>query len=227
MKKILSLAVLLVFSLAMYAQKDVTKFLGIPVDGTKSEMIKKLKEKGFTECSYDKDVLEGEFNGTDVQIFIVTNNNKVWRIAVADAYPRDEANIRIRFNKLCSQFERNKKYFEANADSSDYTDYTIPDDEDISYEMRVNKKRYEALYTQLPDSAYVAQQLLSRYDKSQWDSIPPKWQESFFKLEKVKHKLIATVTKSVWFTISEHLSGGYFIMMYYDNEYNRAKGEDL
>ena len=49
MKKILSLAVLLVFSLAMYAQKDVTKFLGIPVDGTKSEMIKKLKEKGFTE----------------------------------------------------------------------------------------------------------------------------------------------------------------------------------
>ena len=45
MKKILSLAVLLVFSLAMYAQKDVTKFLGIPVDGTKSEMIKKLKEK--------------------------------------------------------------------------------------------------------------------------------------------------------------------------------------
>ena len=54
MKKILSLAVLLVFSLAMYAQKDVTKFLGIPVDGTKSEMIKKLKEKGFTESSYDK-----------------------------------------------------------------------------------------------------------------------------------------------------------------------------
>ena len=135
MKKILSLAVLLAFSLAMYAQKDVTKFLGIPVDGTKSEMIKKLKEKGFTECSYDKDVLEGEFNGTDVQIFIVTNNNKVWRIAIADAYPRDEANIRIRFNKLCSQFERNKKYFEANADSSDYTDYTIPDDEDISYEI--------------------------------------------------------------------------------------------
>ena len=43
MKKILSLAVLLVFSLAMYAQKDVTKFLGIPVDGTKSEMIKKVR----------------------------------------------------------------------------------------------------------------------------------------------------------------------------------------
>ena len=85
MKKILSLAVLLVFSLAMYAQKDVTKFLGIPVDGTKSEMIKKLKEKGFTSTLYDKDVLEGEFNGVDVNISVVTNNNKVYRIFVADA----------------------------------------------------------------------------------------------------------------------------------------------
>ena len=56
MKKILSLAVLLVFSLAMYAQKDVTKFLGIPVDGTKSEMIKKLKEKGFTESPNGDDL---------------------------------------------------------------------------------------------------------------------------------------------------------------------------
>lgn len=72
-------------------------------------------------------------------IYIGTNNNKVWRIAVADAYPRDETNIRIRFNKLCSQFERNKKYFEANINSSAYIDYTIPDDEDISYEMKVNK----------------------------------------------------------------------------------------
>ena len=111
MKKILSLAVLLAFSLAMYAQKDVTKFLGIPVDGTKSEMIKKLKEKGFTSTLYDKDVLEGEFNGMDVLIFIITNNNKVWRIAVADANnTTDEANIRIRFNNLCKQFEYNKKY---------------------------------------------------------------------------------------------------------------------
>ncbi len=32
--------------------------------------------------------------------------------------------------------------------------------------------------------------------------------------------------KSVWFMISE-LYGKYVIIMYYDNEYNRANGEDL
>lgn len=32
--------------------------------------------------------------------------------------------------------------------------------------------------------------------------------------------------KSVWFMISESF-GKYRILMYYDNEYNRANGEDL
>ena len=34
------------------------------------------------------------------------------------------------------------------------------------------------------------------------------------------------VKKPVWFTISE-FSGKYYITMFYDNEYNRANGEDL
>ena len=38
---------MLISTMALYAQKDVTKFLGIPVDGSESEMVKKLKEKGF------------------------------------------------------------------------------------------------------------------------------------------------------------------------------------
>ena len=32
--------------------------------------------------------------------------------------------------------------------------------------------------------------------------------------------------KSVWFMISE-IYGKYYITMFYDNEYNRADGEDL
>ena len=240
MKKILSLAVLLAFSLAMYAQKDVTKFLGIPVDGTKSEMIKKLKEKGFTECSYDKDVLEGEFNGTDVQIFIVTNNNKVWRIAVADANTTmNEADIRIRFNNLCRQFGYNKKY-RANSSLEDFlyefasnkkrvtNNYIIPDDENISYEMRVNNKRYEASYYQLPDSAYIAQRVLTKSEMAATDSIPAGMDKEEW-LASYKFALCtfeAAANKSVWFMIAERL-GGYYIAMYYDNRYNQAKGEDL
>ena len=76
---------LLAFAIAVYAQqeKEVTQFLGIPVDGSKTEMIKKLKEKGFQKSEI-ADVLEGEFNGQDVYISVATNNNKVYRICVTD-----------------------------------------------------------------------------------------------------------------------------------------------
>ena len=33
--------------------------------------------------------------------------------------------------------------------------------------------------------------------------------------------------KSVWFMINQVSYGEYSILMYYDNEYNRADGEDL
>ena len=74
---------LLICSIALHAQNDVTRFLGIPVDGTKYEMIQKLKAKGFQSTPFDKDVLTGEFNGTDVNIYVVTTNNKVGQSWVA------------------------------------------------------------------------------------------------------------------------------------------------
>lgn len=106
-------------------------------------MIQKLKAKGFTPSTWDKNILEGEFNGFDVNVHIVTNNNKVWRIMLADKITQDETGIKIRFNELCRQFENNKKY-----KSMTDKEQTIPDDEDLSYEMTVNNKRYEAVYYQ-------------------------------------------------------------------------------
>ena len=47
MKKLLTLTMLLIVAGTLRAQTDVTRFLGIPVDGSKTEMIQKLKEKGF------------------------------------------------------------------------------------------------------------------------------------------------------------------------------------
>ena len=95
MKKILSVAFLLMLSVALHAQKEVTKSLGIPVDGSKSSMIQKLKNKGFV---YDPsaDYLEGEFNGRRVNVYVVTNNNKVCRIMVCDKNTYDEGQIKIR-----------------------------------------------------------------------------------------------------------------------------------
>lgn len=181
MKKILSVAFLLMFSVALHAQKEVTKFLGIPVDGSKSSMIQKLKNKGFVYYP-SADYLEGEFNGQQVDVFIATNNNKVYRIMVCDKNTYDEGQIKIRYNTLCRQFANNQKYVPISAEE-------LSEREDISYEMTINKKQYQAGYAQLPADDDLTKRL-------------------------------------VWFTISK-FNGEYYITMYYDNEFNRAQGEDL
>ncbi len=224
MKKLLSLVIALMLSSICYAQKDVTKFLGIPVDGTKSAMIQKLKAKGFT-YNERKDCLEGEFNGQDVEISVVTNNNKVYRIVVLDANYLNESDIKIRFNRLCRQFEKNGKYLPAILSE----DYEINENEDISYEMTVHSKRYEAVYFQADiknDSAALMEYGLSKlsqlFTEQQIENLSKKDIENIV----ISYMTEILPNKSVWFMISEEF-GRYRIVMYYDNEYNKANGEDL
>lgn len=160
MKKLLTIAAAILFSGAACAQNDVTKFLGIPVDGTKSEMIQKLKEKGYRYSTLGNDLLEGEFNGRNVYIGIVTNNNKVCRIGVVDTNDVDEPTIKIRFNNLYSQFENNSKYCRLNEGER------IPEDEDISYEIMVHKKQYQAIFYQKSENSD-----LPSFNKQVWFTI--------------------------------------------------------
>ena len=227
MKNLLTVVMLFVFSTALYAQKDVTKFLGIPVDGTKTAMIQKLKAKGFTPSTWDKNILEGEFNGFDVNVHIVTNNNKVWRIMLADKITQDETGIKIRFNELCRQFENNKKY-----KSMTDKEQTIPDDEDLSYEMTVNNKRYEAVYYQqleitdrIAFAKEVRSNLLSEYTEEQLANPSDEIKQEGLEAT-VLYLMDLCLKKTVWFKIAKH-AGEYYITMYYDNEYNHADGEDL
>jgi len=220
-KKIVWLFMLLILPVAMIAQKDVTQFLGIPVDGTKSEMMQKLKDKGYTISPYKKDVLVGDFNGTDVNIHIVTNNNKVCRIMVADANIIGETDIRIRFNKLLQQFNSNKKYH--SLPDSTMSKYAIPENEDISYELSVKNKRYEAVfYQKTVDYDSLEIKMSSLLKKETFNDADRE------RLSVIMKKMIdrSNFNKVVWFMISE-LYGKYSITMYYDNEYNRANGEGL
>lgn len=232
MKNLLTVVMLFVFSTALYAQKDVTKFLGIPVDGTKTAMIQKLKAKGF-QYNSSGDYLTGEFNGRDVRISVVTNNNKVYRIMVVDDNNSDETSIKIRFNTLCRQFENNKKY-EPMTDK----EQTIPDDEDLSYEIKVNNKRYDAGFYQISPLDTIAiyneskQSLLDKYTQEQLDN-PTEEISTAIQLNYLNNKLdielqniFAMTNNFVWFMITEH-AGKYYITMFYDNEYNHADGEDL
>ncbi len=197
MRKFLTLLAMIAISASVFAQKEVTKFMGIPVDGSPTEMIKKLKAKGFkTDEVFMRAVkrglidldepegLTGRFNGERVQVNLGVEQNKVWRIYLSDKNSRDETQIKIRFNTLVRQFENNDKYIPY------FDEQTIADDEDISYQMAVNKKRYEATFLQKGEDGTV------------------------------------DIKKMVWFTIVEG-SDGYYIAMFYDNKYNEANGSDL
>lgn len=229
MKRVLlSVLTLFLMSVVVYGQQEVTTFLGIPVDGSKSEMIQKLKEKGFKPDPENTEALIGEFNGMDVNVFVVTNKDKVWRIMVCDAHTMNETDIRIRFNKLCQQFDNNKKYMPIESFNRE-----IPEDEDIVYEMTVNHKRYEAIYYQNPtilgDSIAFRKAiqpiLLKKFTEEQLANPTEEIQKDVMEIT-IQYIAELSVRKSVWFMISD-LFGQYYISMYYDNEYNRANGEDL
>lgn len=226
---------LLIFSLAFMltsiclAQKDVTKFLGIPVDGNKIDMVKKLKDKGFI-YNVTKECLEGEFNGRDVELHLVSNNNKVYRIFIKDAVGVDETEIKVRFNQLCRQFKKNEKYIPADFEGK----YELNEDEDISYEMLVHKKRYEASYYQLGAAQWDSTAIYEYFQSELSQMFSFEELEKLNETDKAELQLVLFAKyvedviskKSVWFMIDESF-GKYYILMYYDNHYNKADGEDL
>lgn len=226
MKKIITVLIFAFVAMCAYAQKDVTQFLGIPVDGSKSEMIQKLKAKGFRKSSIAD--LEGEFNGRKVLIGIVTNENKVWRIAVMDDDFVDETQIKIRFNTIFRQFENSPKYIHLFENSCTIP---IPEDENLSLEMLLHKKRYEAVFHQKLQTSEKSindkcmAELLTKYTSDQIGNPTDAIRDEIVELSK-KYLMEEYGKRQVWFMIRDYY-GKYYIIMFYDNKYNEANGEDL
>ena len=170
-------------------------------------------------------MLSGQFNGQDVYLSIVANKGKAWRVAVINKTPVSEAQIKLQFNALVRQFKNSAKY-----NNVEEYNPTIDESEDISHEMLVNNKEYEAHF----------------YQKSRIEGDSIKWKEQF-KLSLLKEvpnataetiedywkvifeigKLTGKISKHVWFTIRRNIYDSYNIVILYDNEYNKPNGEDL
>ena len=240
MKRLLSFIIgILIMCSTVFGQSEGTlKFLGIPVDGSKSEMVAALKSKGFRYDS-NSGFLVGDFNGRESHIWIVENHGKVYRVVVFDANTCDAGQIRIRFNNLIHQFENsNDKYY--------YTvpNNPIPEDEDISYEISVNNKQYSAefIYNPLYGNDELRDRLINEVieelglEKIKDEKTAGGITYGEFYSDKDKYnqlissrvglKIIQMSNSSVWFTICNHY-GEYFIGIYYDNLINKPNGEDL
>lgn len=222
MKRLFFILTLIIWSVASFAQDNTLKFLGIPVDGTEANMIAQLKQKGFKYDALNK-CLIGKFNGRNSTVFISTNHGKVDRIYVADADNMNEADIRVRFNQLLKQMKNNSKYFFVEGK-------VIPESEDISYEMSVNNKRYEASFSLTPTLSEAEEAVI----QDAVDALRTKLESEGMSQRQIMDALTDEaerlmsykVTGSVWFMISEYY-GKYYISMYYDNLTNRPHGEDL
>ena len=229
-KKIITTLILALATVVAVAQTPAQfKFLGIPVDGKKSNLIFQLRQKGFT---YDakEDILTGKFNGMESNIIVSENYGKVDRVCVIDENGCDEAQIRIRYNTLLKQLKDNEKYLELDENQP------IPDDEDISYEMSVHSKTYDATFYFNPiygwtdeDNMKLAESIRAELD-AQIESGEYKdpTEEKTTQLLQVMaaQRLIGMLDGQVWFRIVKRY-GDYYIAMYYDNLKNRPNGEDL
>ena len=233
MKRLLSFVIgILIMCSTVFGQSESTlKFLGIPVDGSKSEMVEALKAKGF-EYDLESDFLIGDFNGKESEIGIVENHGKVYRVVVFDANTYDAGEIRIRFNNLIHQFENNDKYFYIVPNNP------IPEDEDIHYEILVNKKQYiaEFIYNPLYGNDELRDKVINEVVEEnklllEKKGITP---EEFYSdkdnyiqvFSSIVDKIFQMSKGSVWFQIFEYY-GKYYIGIYYDNLINKPNGEDL
>ena len=104
---------------------------------------------------------------------------------------QSETDIKIRFNLLCRQFANNPRYSSLNEDQ------TIPEDENISYEMAVNTKRYEASFYQNP-----ATDSLSMVRKAKF--IEEKKPNGFY-INPIKKKIGNELSVNEWLEIIEKM----------------------
>ena len=161
MKKTFLISLMLLLAATCFAQSDPIKFLGIPVDGPNWRFDHKLRAKSFI---YD-DILNsysGEFNGENVDVLVHTNRRIVDRVVVVFQKEK-EHNLRIKYNLLLKQLQESGKYI-------GFYNEQIPESDDISYEMSVNKKNYTCSFyyfdskrdkTMLSDA--IAENVLSKF----------------------------------------------------------------
>ncbi len=139
MRKDFFIVVLFLYAFSAYGQSSgALKFLGIPIDGPKAQFVAELKTKGFYYNAVSE-TYKGQFNGYSVNVYVHTNHDLVDRVFVA--FPdKSEGDIKIEFNRLLEQFKESDKYVDFSFNEP------IPDGEDISYEITVHDKRYQAVF---------------------------------------------------------------------------------
>lgn len=156
MKRILALSVSLLFCLASYSQT----FFDVPVNGSSSDMAKKLESKGFVKVGPYKEslVIKGPYNGRQTDIILCTYDGRVNRVCVNYLTGLTEDQVRKEYNALVEGFKKDPKYKEREPQ------ILISDTLAIT-ETIVNKAKYQATFYEEPAFDPKYQQIVSKVKK--------------------------------------------------------------
>lgn len=145
--KRLMIALFTFIALASYAQ-EVIDFMGIPVDGSVSEMMAKLQEKGFQETE-EYNTLKGLLDGVPVRLTVCESRDKVYEIVVCYYFEGDNAEMVQCVNNLVGRFRGNSKYKEVQSEM-------ITEDDLTESKLKQKYLGYYAHFTKIGANGYVA-----------------------------------------------------------------------
>lgn len=104
MKRLLSISVALMLAISLQAQSNVTSFMGVPVNGSKTKVIQQLKSKGLVAGVGDIDMM-GVVDGRICLVNILTHKSKAYRIMVIEKDATTDVNAIIkRYNNLIETY---------------------------------------------------------------------------------------------------------------------------
>ncbi|MBQ5779599.1 MAG: hypothetical protein IIW13_06415 [Paludibacteraceae bacterium] len=159
MKKFYLIFICLLFSTCIFCQERVPNFYGIPIDGTKEEMIQKLVETGNFikfEGSNNYDLMQISKDAKDLGITpfvkISTHDGKVAVIQQDILHLTTAEEAKFLFNSFVETSSNSSVLSVRKGD-------LIPEKEDIYYEMRVNKKKYTLIVNNKIDSHDISTDL--------------------------------------------------------------------
>lgn len=141
MKKIVFAFLMTLAPMSLLAQKNITTFMGIPVNGTKSSVVAKLKSRGFVKDGHD--CLKGEIENIPYLVRVMTDRGRVYRISVVEEKGTDDVSLAVaRYNSLLDWFRKDSNYTEY-----EYNPYIYPSD-NLKYEKKIADGWYYAEFFQ-------------------------------------------------------------------------------
>lgn len=152
MRRVLTTIISLVFATALFAQEAHLKFKGVPIDGSLTEFVSRMKTAGFTHIG-TKDgiaILEGDFAGyknCNVGVYTVKPLNIVSQIVVLFDNKYNWSVLESDYNLLK---ELLTEKYGAPTQVIEEFESTYIDDDDKLYELSMDRGTWASLFETEP-----------------------------------------------------------------------------